>query len=484
MEKKNKKMSLEEILEVMLKDRRVRLSIVKKIHKFFFYFYFPHYTELEIAPFHDEMFRITQNTDIRNAVIVGFRGCGKSTIFATSFPLWAILGEQKIKFILILSQTQQKAQTILQEIKHELETNELLKDDLGPFREERNQWNVSSLYLLRYDAKITIASTDQSIRGIRHKQYRPQLIIGDDLEDMDSVKTKEGRDKIHNWLMGEVMPAGDKHTRLMIIGSLLHQDSLIKRLQKNIDNGNMSGIFRAFPLLDGKGISTWPGKFLDQKAINEEMAKGFTESAWRREYLLEIISDEEPVIQKEWIKYYDLMPKLTEEYYIGTFIGIDPAGSDNEKANCTAMVAASVFKNKDDLEIFIHPNPINKRLRFNEIRDEAMLLSKTIGNGYPATLVAEDVGVQKWLIQEFEFAGVPVEAFKIGGVDKRSRLTIAAALVQAGKVFFPDKGAEDLLQQLLGFGVEKYDDLADAFSLLILKIMEIKNQPEPRVTII
>lgn len=79
-------MNWEEILEVMLKDKRVRLSIVKKIHKFFFYFYFPHYAEFEIAPFHEEMFRITQDTGIRSAIIVGFRGCGKSTIFATSFP--------------------------------------------------------------------------------------------------------------------------------------------------------------------------------------------------------------------------------------------------------------------------------------------------------------------------------------------------------------------------------------------------------------
>lgn len=284
--------------------------------------------------------------------------------------------------------------------------------------------------------------------------------------------------------MGEAIPVGDKHTRLMIVGSLLHQDSLIKRLQKSIDNGKMNGVFRAFPLLDEKCSPTWPGKFPDQKAIDEERTKGFTESAWRREYLLEIVLDEEPVIRKEWIKYYNVMPKLTGEYYIGTFIGIDPAGSDNEKADYTAMIVASVFKNEDDLGVFIHPNPINKRLGFNEIKEHAILLSKTLGSSYPVTLVVEDAGVQKWLIQDLEHAGVPVETFKVGGVDKRSRLTVASSLVQAGRVFFPNQGAEDLLQQLLGFGLEKHDDLADAFSLLLIKIMEINNRPEPRITII
>jgi len=30
---------------------------------------------------------------------------------------------------------------------------------------------------------------------MKHMQYRPDLIICDDIEDLQSVKTKEGRDK-------------------------------------------------------------------------------------------------------------------------------------------------------------------------------------------------------------------------------------------------------------------------------------------------
>lgn len=245
----------------------------------------------------------------------------------------------------------------------------------------------------------------------------------------------------------------------------------------------MSGVFRAFPLLDEKGNPTWPGRFPDQKAIDEEKAKGFTESAWKREYLLEIISDEEPIIRKEWIKYYNRMPKLSGEHYRGTFIGIDPAGSIDPKADCTAMVAASVFGEGDDIGVFIHPNPINKRLEINGIKEQAILLSRAMGGDYPATLIVEETGIQKWLTQELEYAGIPVEAFRVGGVDKPSRLTIASSLVQAGKVFFPKEGAEELTQQLIGFGIEKHDDLADAFAIAIIKIIKIKTEPEPRMTI-
>ena len=39
-------------------------------------------------------------------------------------------------------------------------------------------------------------------------------------------------------------------------------------------------------------------------------------------------------------------------------------------------------------------------------------------------------------------------------------------------MLFPRHGAEELISQLTGFGIEKHDDLADAFSILMLKIME------------
>jgi hypothetical protein len=39
-------------------------------------------------------------------------------------------------------------------------------------------------------------------------------------------------------------------------------------------------------------------------------------------------------------------------------------------------------------------------------------------------------------------------------------------------VLFPRYGCEQLIEQLTGFGVEKHDDLADAFAILILKTIE------------
>ena len=59
-----------------------------------------------------------------------------------------------------------------------------------------------------------------------------------------------------------------------------------------------------------------------------------------------------------------------------------------------------------------------------------------------------------------------------GNQDKRSRLVLTAHMIKSGKILFPRTGAEELITQIVHFGVEKHDDLADAFSTLILSIIE------------
>ena len=44
-------------------------------------------------------------------------------------------------------------------------------------------------------------------------------------------------------------------------------------------------------------------------------------------------------------------------------------------------------------------------------------------------------------------------------------------------VIFPEKGAKQLIDQILGFGTEKHDDLMDAFTMLINKIMKDNKEP-------
>ena len=462
-------MTWEEIVEIMMKDKRVRLAIVRRSHKSFFQYYFsPDHTEYAPAPFHDKIFQITQDMAIRMAIVLGFRGCAKSTLIGLSFPIWSILGEQKTKYVLIVSKTQQKAQMMLQMLKYVFETNEKLRKDLGPFYEERNGWNVTSLYIPKYQAKITTASTEQSIRSYRHMQYRPQLIICDDLEDLESVKTAEGRDKVYNWMTGDLIPAGNKNTRIFVIGSLLHNDCLIRRFQKEIADNKRDGTYLEIPFLDENGKPAWKSKFPNEDAVMMEKKRIGNEIAWLREYMLQVVPEEGQIVKPEWLKYYDFFPDDTLKYRY-TIIGVDPAVSQKSSADCTAMVGISVYGHGQNLRLYVHPNPVNDQISFEAIKNKAKFLSQSLGRGSLAEIIVENFAAQDYLLQELKSINLPAQGFK-GQGDKRERLITASALLEQGRVYFPKEGVDKLTEQLLGFGSERYDDLVDALSMLLIHI--------------
>jgi|GEM_PF-2323978 len=70
--------------------------------------------------------------------------------------------------------------------------------------------------------------------------------------------------------------------------------------------------------------------------------------------------------------------------------------------------------------------------------------------------------VEQLNVREVEAKGVAIHN------DKRSRLELASAVFQMGRVYFHnDRKSAELVQQLVGFGVEKHDDLVDAISMAL-----------------
>ena len=464
----------EGLWEQIRSTRKVRMATARGSHYWFFNLYLGRYVKYPTASFQRALFDITEDPGSSCDVIVAFRGSGKSTIVTVSYPIWAVLGTLQKKFVLILGQTQSQARMHLANIKAEFETNDILRNDFGPLEEQSDEWGSTSLVLKKYGARISCASVEQSIRGIRHGEFRPDLIICDDVEDMMSIKTREGRDKTFNWLTGEVIPAGDQNTKVVLVGNLLHEDSLLMRLKDAFESERLLGRFWAYPLVDYEGRILWPGKFSDEDSIERLHMTVGSEIAWQREYMLRIIPDEDQLVHPDWIQYYDPeeLPSKDNTKFKYTGIGIDLAISQRDTADYTAMVMGQVHGYQDDLRIFILPYPVNKRLTHLETLDEIKRQAVSHGDKSDTRFYVEEVGYQGSVIEQLKRQNYNVEGAKVAGQDKRARLTLVTHLIQNGKVKFPRKGAEHLIQQLTGFGVEKHDDLVDAFAILMHKILE------------
>ncbi len=462
------------LLEAIANDRAVRQAVARESHLLFFSVYLAHYIKYPVAEFQKDIFRITEDMSNRLACIVAFRGSGKSTLITLSYALWAILGVQKKKFVLIICQTQAQAKQHMANLRRELENNPLLKSDLGPFRvESAGEWAMSSIVFQNTGARIMIASIDQSIRGIRHYEHRPDLLILDDIEDLNSTKTLEGRNKIFDWFTREVVPLGDIGTRIVLVGNLLHEDSLMMRLKRKILEKELRGVYLWFPLLNEHGDCLWPGKFDTKEKLDELRHSVANEIAWQQEYLLNIVSDNTRVVFPEWVKYYDDLPK--DRGLRDVRIGVDLAISQRDGADYTAMVGIKRYGYGNDMRLYVIPNPFNDRVSFPEAVRTMREMDKFFkaGNERPKFIV-ESNGFQEIYVQAVSESGCNVEGVKHTG-DKRSRLALTGELIQNGTIVFPRHGAEDLITQLTGFGIENHDDLADAFSMAVIDIVEELN---------
>ncbi len=463
-----------ELLESLSKDRSVRQAVTKESHLMFFHVYFSNYVKYEIAEFQKDIFRITEDQSNKLACIVAFRGSGKSTLVTFSYSLWSILGVQQKKFVVIICKTQAQAKQHMTNLRHELENNKVLMSDLGPFQEETNgEWAMSSLVFKNTGARIMIASTDQSIRGIRHHEHRPDLIILDDVEDLNSARTLEGRNKVFDWFTREVIPLGDIGTRIILVGNLLHEDSLMMRLKKKIDKKELNGVFHWFPLLDEDGKCLWPGKFDSKEKIEDLRKSVANELAWQQEYLLNIISDSTRVVFPEWIKYYDESKPIHKKGEGTIYVGVDLAISEKNTGDYTGMVSILLKSDEGKMKIYVLPNQINKRMSCPDACQTMHNIRVAHKNTYglEPNFIIENNGFQDIYVQAMVGAGASVKGIRSVS-DKRSKLALTSNMIREGMILFPKNGSEDLVTQITGLGIENHDDLSDAFVFAVLETFE------------
>ncbi len=434
--------------------------------------YFSHYFNLAPASFFPELLTNLGDHSIRLLEVIGFRGSAKSTFGSMALVIWAALEHPELyPFIVPISDTTTQSGMNIANIKAEFEGNRLLREDYGtigvattkepnpePTLESDEEWQSKNM-LLNNGVRILARSRGQKLRGLRHRQHRIKLAVVDDPEDAKWIKTKENRDTTDRWMRGEVMPAMDElHSKLVAIGNWLHEDALMARLKK-------TGLFKVleFPLVKD-GCITWPEKYPTTKSILDKQIE-MGPVAWQREMLLKVVAEEGQEITAEEIHYYDKIPFGGRRGVTGH--GVDLAISTKSSADCTTDVEGQVHYIEGHPRIFIMPNPLNRRMDFNQ----TMNYFEALPGSRRDLFFVEQVAYQLAAIQEMERRSMPVVPVR-PLADKRARFRVACRFAKNGLVQFPATGCEELIGQILGFGSEAHDDLVDGWVNLVLGLVE------------
>ena len=374
--------------------------------------YLPHYFTRKSPAFHEELdelwssgvmkgknpFRDAKEIarlDGSQQAIAAPRGHAKTTNFTFKDTLHAVLYQYK-HYPILLSDSSEQAEGFLDDIKTELEDNPHILEDFGILKWDK-VWR-SSVILTKTGIKLEAIGSGKKIRGRRHRNWRPDLLVLDDIENDENVNTPEQRKKLKSWFDKAVSKAGDTYTDIMYIGTILHYDSLLSRVLVNptyrtkkyravlsfatntalweeweriytnlFDEDHEANAWTFFQanekeMLEGTQV-LWEEKNPYYKLMQKRLSEG--EASFNSELQNDPIDPENADFSEEWLDYYE--PELMD-FSKPNFLLVganDPSLGKNKKADTSTIIdlaldlntgymyvlGASVEKRKPDVII-------------------------------------------------------------------------------------------------------------------------------------
>lgn len=288
------------------------------------------------------------------------RGHAKSTAITLAYTLSCLVFRQR-QFILMVSDTYEQAVLFLQELKKELEDNEDLQELFnvkGFIKETEGDFIVE--FNDGYQARVMAKGSGQKVRGIRWSGKRPDLIVGDDMENDEIVMNQERREKFRNWVFGALIPAKSPTGVIRIVGTILHMDSFLERIMpkdwaketiveplKDSSIKKIAGVWTSVRYRahdeDFSNI-LWPERFPEKalKEIRSMFVEQGNPEGYYQEYLNKPLDPSTAMF-----KMSDFLPMLDEDrkraknYYVG----MDLAVSTKERRDYSVFVVGGVDEN-------------------------------------------------------------------------------------------------------------------------------------------
>jgi hypothetical protein len=321
-------------------------------------------------------------SDAPRSIVLAFRGSGKSTLIEEDIALAACEGAYRN--ILIVGSSERRAAERLAAIANEIANNEQLGALYGEQRAE--PWTQIKIVLANGGC-VQAMGRDQDVRGIKHLDWRPDLLVLEDFEDKDAVQTPEGRRKTLRWLLAELLPASDPNARVRVRATPMDAESVPILLVKHA-----GWPVRRFAITycDADGIerASWPESMPLERVEAERATYALLgeRDVWEREYMVNPVSAADRVFHVEHIR---IEPQIRT--WQAVYAMIDPARSVGRKSATTGWAVWSWVRNR-----LIVWEAGAKFLLPDEIVDLAFRIG---GEFAPVEIGVEEDGLSEWLAQ-------------------------------------------------------------------------------------
>jgi phage terminase large subunit-like protein len=382
------------------------------------------------------------------------RSCFKTTFFTVGWSLQSVVKSPSVR-ILIANATLDNAQKFLGEIGSHFQGNEEFKQLYGEFYNKDLRWNENEIVVAGRRAGIREPTISVAGVGGNLVSRHFDIIIGDDLVNAENSATRLQSDKVIDWWKRSLSLL-EPNGKMLLIGTRWAYFELYSYLQDNM-RSEVDFYIRGAHNPDGSLY--FPERFSETKL--KELKKLHGSYIYSCFYNNEPIDEEEAIIKKSQIRYYETAPDG-----LNVFSACDPAISQGGLADQSAYVTVGVASTGDWYVL--------------EARQEKSTVSEMIESLFiqnnqwrPLTSCIETIGQAQGLLEpihnEEERRKIYLPLLEIKAlpqVTKEMRIrSILQPRFERGSVYIK-RDMVELEDQLLKFPRAKKDDLVDALSMI------------------
>jgi len=377
----------------------------------------------------------------------------------------------------VLEKTFTEASEVLNVLRDEFSHNDLLllvygslmKTSSDGVFDDRNKDAEGDIFInsVRFRGK----GFNTPVRGLKSLEYRPDLILIDDVEEDTHIRSEEQRRKYRENYAQGIVPAVDVEGVIKVTGTILHQDSLLQNL---IDQFGGT-VYRAYDPASPTPEQTllWPARWtwarlMEKKEQMEMEGKG--SSKFFQEYLNQPVDDMRRVFKQEYYQHY-FTSQDVKNLSLFRSIAIDPAESKKQGSDWTAVTVVDTDQNNNWYVRFV------KRYRVNSA--ELIQLIFDLWNTWKPQVIGVERKAFEDQIKPFmdikaqETGTFPnVVELEHGGQRKEDRIVGSLqGRFESGKILFQENPLDDtrvLHGELYDFPFAKNDDLCLVGETMVL----------------
>ena len=165
--------------------------------------------------------------------ILAPRGSAKTTAIARNYILHCLYFKEAYEligkadnFIVMVSETMTASQSRLKDLQRIVASNFYFGWIKGD-----ETWGSSDM-VTSNDTRIIPRGREGQIRGELFRHYRPSLVACDDIDNAESVKNPDMREKNLLWFDSDLAYSGDDDTNIVLIETLKHEEAIASELRK------------------------------------------------------------------------------------------------------------------------------------------------------------------------------------------------------------------------------------------------------------